>query len=244
MFEQSGRLLVPKLADEQLVEERRLVAGAARGVEDGAVGVGRARAARSAIDAGTPRPSRSARSASRPRRRYHRLGEPALLAEPVVGRAGEVGDRVRGEEVGVDAAQGGLLGDGLGAVLAELGGPAVAGRLGPGAAGAVEAVSLVEPGEGPRGAHHAHLLDGRAAARPVRPAHRPRGPCVGDHQVGFVDVGVGSLARHASIVDSPVNGRTETVTNGPSFRLALPRFGEDRRVCGTTEESRWQTLDG
>ena len=40
MFEQSGRLLVPNCADEQLVEERGLVAGAPRGVERRLVGRG------------------------------------------------------------------------------------------------------------------------------------------------------------------------------------------------------------
>ncbi len=38
MFEQSGRLLVPELAHEQLVGERRFVAGAARRVEHGFIG--------------------------------------------------------------------------------------------------------------------------------------------------------------------------------------------------------------
>ena len=38
MFEQSGRLFVPKARDEQLVEERRLVARPAGGVEDRLVG--------------------------------------------------------------------------------------------------------------------------------------------------------------------------------------------------------------
>ena len=40
MFEQSGRLLVPKRPDEELVEEGGLVAGAAGGVEDRLVGRG------------------------------------------------------------------------------------------------------------------------------------------------------------------------------------------------------------
>ena len=38
MFEQSGRLLVPNCADEELVEEGRFVAGAADGVERRLVG--------------------------------------------------------------------------------------------------------------------------------------------------------------------------------------------------------------
>ena len=75
------------------------------------------------------------------------MGEPALLRQPVLGPAGQVGDRVPGEELGRDHALGGLLGDGLGAVLAELGELAAAVLLGPRAARAVEAVPLVEPGQ-------------------------------------------------------------------------------------------------
>jgi hypothetical protein len=46
----------------------------------------------------------------------------SLLAEPVAAAGAQIGDGVGGEEVGGDAAQGRLLGDGLGTVLAELGG--------------------------------------------------------------------------------------------------------------------------
>ncbi len=119
MFEQSGRLLVPERADEQLVQEGGLVARAARRVEDGTIG-GRQRPQTIGDEVDGARPSRSAGSASSPARSVHRLGQAALLAEPVVGSAGEVGDRVGGEEVGGDPAVGGLLGDGLGPVLAEL----------------------------------------------------------------------------------------------------------------------------
>jgi hypothetical protein len=51
----------------------------------------------------------------------HRLGQPALLTEPVVGASGQLLDRVRGEELPGDAPGRGLLGDRRGAVLAELG---------------------------------------------------------------------------------------------------------------------------
>ena len=89
-----------------------------------------------------------------------------------------------GEELGGDPAQGRFLGDGLCAVLAELGGvPVVA--LGPGAARAVEAVLLVDLEEGQRGAYDAHLLlgdpqgvadggeTGRQRAAGSEPAERP-----------------------------------------------------------------------
>ena len=78
---------------------------------------------------------------------HHRVGEPALLRQPVLGFGGEFGDRVPGEEVRGDDALGGLLGDGLGAVLAELGELAAAVFLGPRAARAVEALPLVQPGQ-------------------------------------------------------------------------------------------------
>lgn len=68
---------------------------------------------------------------------------------------------MRGEEVGGDPAQGGFLGDGFGAVLAELRGVPVLG-FGPGTARAVEAVLLVDAQEGEGGAAHAHLLLGDA----------------------------------------------------------------------------------
>ncbi len=63
-----------------------------------------------------------------------------------------------GEELRGDDALGGLLGDGLGAVLAELGELAAAVFLGPRAAGAVETVALVQPDQRRRGADDAHRL--------------------------------------------------------------------------------------
>ena len=59
---------------------------------------------------------------------------------------------------GVGAIPGGLLGDRLGAVLAELGGVPVADlRVGPGAAHAVEALGLVELEQGLGGPTRTHL---------------------------------------------------------------------------------------
>ena len=86
------------------------------------------------------------------------MGEPALLRQPVLGPAVEVGDRVPGEELRGDDALGGLLGDGLGAVLAELGELAAAVLLGPCAAGAVEAVALIEPHQRRSGPPRSHGL--------------------------------------------------------------------------------------
>src|SRR5262249_11766912 len=98
--------------------------------------------------------------------------EPALLGQPVFGTTVEIGDRMPGEELGCDDALGGFLGDGLGAVLAEFRELAAAVLFGPGAAGAVEAVALVEPGQRRRRAPRSHRLQ----AAPQRP-HDGRDTC-------------------------------------------------------------------
>ena len=90
---------------------------------------------------------------------HHRLGEPALLGQPVLGPRIQIGDGVPGEELRGDDALGRFLGDGLGAVLAELGELAAAVFLGPCAAGAVEAVALIEPHQRRRGPPRAHGLE-------------------------------------------------------------------------------------
>ena len=208
MLEQSGRLLVPKRAGEQLVDERRLVGGLARGVEDRLVGAARPR-----------RWSADQRERVVPGDRlvvggagaqHHRLGEPALLAQPVVGALRELGDRVRGEELRADAAQGGLLGDRLGAVLAELGGvPVLRVGVGPGAALAVEAVDLVELEQGLRGAARRPSARRPASSRP-RPRSTPAAACLGslDLEVGLVDVVVRCASAHVPILLASPRGRT------------------------------------
>src|SRR4029078_10941404 len=90
------------------------------------------------------------------RRTVHRRRQAALLTEPVVGLAGERRDRVFGKERRCNPPVGGLLGDGLGPVLAELD-PRRVVRLGPGAPGAVEAVGLVEAQQGAGALAPTHL---------------------------------------------------------------------------------------
>ena len=68
-----------------------------------------------------------------------------------------------GEELGGYHPAGGLFGDRLGAVLAELGKPSSGRILRPGATGAVETVALVHSGQGLGGAHNPHL--GQAPAQ-------------------------------------------------------------------------------
>jgi Asp-tRNA(Asn)/Glu-tRNA(Gln) amidotransferase A subunit family amidase len=50
---------------------------------------------------------------------HERLGDPALLAQPVVGLPPQLGNRVGGEELPADPPFRGFLGDGLGAVFAD-----------------------------------------------------------------------------------------------------------------------------
>ncbi len=146
--------------DEQLVEERRLVRGTARGVEDGLV-----RAVQTA-QRRTDDPVRvgpvDRRVVRGPFPPHHRVGQPALLAEPVAGVLLEVVQRVGREELWTDLEPGPLLRHRLGPVLTELGGmPVLRVRIRPGAAGAVEPLDLVEPEQ---------------AAGRVADAHRSHGP--------------------------------------------------------------------
>ena len=143
MFEQSGQVVGAERADEQLVDERRLVGGLARGVEHRLVR--RGQAAQVAADQRERLVPVDRLVVGAAGAQHHRLGDPALLAEPVVGLLAELGDRVVAEELPVELPPGGLLGDRLGAVLAELGGGRCAGLgVRPGAALAVEPVDLVE----------------------------------------------------------------------------------------------------
>ena len=163
-----GQVVGAERAREQLVDERRLVGRLARGVEDRLVRAGQpAKLLADQLERVVPRDRLVVAGAGA---QHHRLDDPALLAQPVVGLVVQLGERVRGEELAADVPAGGLLGDRLGAVLAELRGVPVLGRgVGPGAALAVEAVDLVELEQGLGRPAHAHLLD-RALHR-----HRHRG---------------------------------------------------------------------
>ena len=146
-------------AHEQLVEERRLVRRAPGGVEDRLVRALQGPQRRPDEPEGVVPVDR--RVVGGPFAAHHRVGEAALLAEPVVGVRLEVVHRVRGEELRADPQRGPLLGDRLHPVLAELGRmPVLRVRVRPRASGAVEPFDLVELQQAPGRAAHAHRPDG------------------------------------------------------------------------------------
>ncbi len=186
-----GQVVGAEGAHEELVDERRLVGGLARGVERGLVGV--VEAPQVPGDRGVGVVPRDRRVVGRARAQHHRLGDAALLAEPELGATGEVLHRVGGEELAVEHLARRLLRDGLGAVLAELGRVPVSRRgVRPRAALAVEAVDLVEAGQRGRGAAYAHLADrashghrdGGRRRRRRGPSTRPRPPVSSMSRVG------------------------------------------------------------
>ena len=171
MLEQSGRLLVPQPAHQQLVQERRLVGGPAGGVEDGLVRVvQRAQLFGDDLERLVPADRDVVRGAGV---QQHGFGQPALLAQPVIVPFAQLGHRMPGEERRRHPPPGGLLGHGLGAVLAELRGVPLL-LLRPGTAGAVETVLLVDLQQRLRGPDRSHLLHGDVqCVRHGRNAHGP-----------------------------------------------------------------------
>jgi hypothetical protein len=135
-----GQVVGAVLAHEELVEERGLVARAARGVEDGFVR--RAERAQRFADALEREVPRDRHEAVRPGSADHRLGEPAVRFELAVRQAPQRRQGVREEDLAPDALLRRLVGHGFRAVLAELD-PPVLRRFGPRAAGAIEALRLV-----------------------------------------------------------------------------------------------------
>ena len=117
---------------------------------------------------------------------------------------------------GVARARGGLLGDRLGAVLAELGGVPVPDlRVGPGAAHAVEALGLVQLQQRLRGAFGAHVAQ--------RPLHRHRdGRRAGrvvlrmlDRQVGLGVAAPVGAACHRLVLRTSAQGLGLTPADEP-----------------------------
>src|SRR5262249_5994475 len=143
-------------ADQQLVAECGFVAGATRRVEHGAVGAVQGIELLSDQLVGGIPADRAVVVVSGSQ--DHRVSEAALLGKPVLGLCRQLRYRVPGEKLWCDAARGGLLGDGLGTALAELGQFASAMLLRPRAAGAVEAFALIQPSQHPCCTEDPHLL--------------------------------------------------------------------------------------
>ncbi len=142
-------------ARQQLVEERRFVGGAAGSVEFHPVGT--VEAAHRVADALEGFVPADRHEPVRLRVIAQRVGQPAGIFQVMVVPAVQLGHRVLREESGVDALDRRFPGHGLGAVLAEFEGAGVLG-VGPGAAGAVEAVGLVHLQQRARIAVGAHLV--------------------------------------------------------------------------------------
>ena len=88
---------------------------------------------------------------------HHRVREAAGVVLVAVGHARELGQTVLGEKLGAGGLVVGIRSSGFGPVLAELGHRAVLVGVGPGAAGAVEAILLVQAQQGLGAAPHAAL---------------------------------------------------------------------------------------
>ncbi len=140
-----GQVVGAEPAGEQLVGERGLVAGPAAGVEDGPVRVGERPQPRRR-SAGARRPRRSARSGWRPRRRY--IGS---VSRPLDSSQWSVCSRRNATECAAkNAASTRLRVASQATALAPFSQNSawlavLDGRVGPGAARAVEAVGLVHP---------------------------------------------------------------------------------------------------
>ena len=188
-----GQVVGAVRADEQLVEERGLVGGPARGVEDRLVGAGER------VELVADQPQRLLPAdllVVRPAGALdHGMRDAALLAEPVLVMSRQVGDAVAREELRGRPVLGRLLGDSLGAVLAELSGVPVL-RVGvrPRAAHAVEAVGLVELEQRLGGVLESHVRQ-RALQRHAYAGHA-RGGTLGvvDLELALVD----HVVRHVS----------------------------------------------
>jgi hypothetical protein len=162
--------------DEELEQERGLVADPAGGVEERLVGrVERAQLGGEYADRLVPADRLVVLGAGP---LDHRLGQPALLVEPVVRLPVELRDAVLPEEVGGDTARGRLVVDVLGAVFAVLVlVPLAWGRFRPRAARAVDAVGLVDVQQRQSGAPDRCLAQG--VLQRVHDRGHPGGPGLG-----------------------------------------------------------------
>ena len=148
-----GQVVRAVAAREELIEERRLVARASRRIEDRFVRCRDLELLADEREGVVPIDRRVVRCALFAE---HGLHEASLRVEPFVGARSEIFERVLREEVSTDVELGRFVGDVLDAVFAELEEVAFVLGLGPRAAGAVEAVVLVQTQERARAAQEAH----------------------------------------------------------------------------------------
>ena len=160
-----GQVVGAEAAHHQLVEERRLVAGAPGGVEHRRVRVGQVPQMIGDQPVGVVPADLPVVGGARAQ--HHRVGQPPLLGQPVFGAGRQVGHAVPGEELRGDHPAGGLLCYGLGAVLAELRQLPSARGLRPCAPRAVEPRALVDARPRAKRPHKTHLCQ----AAPHRHQH-------------------------------------------------------------------------
>ena len=198
-----GKIVRAERAHEQLVEERRLIGGAAARIEGGAVG--RVEPVQSVGD----QPERLVpghRAVMVFAGRFEdRLDEPPLHPEPVFRLLEQVGDGVLGPEARRHGDRCRLPRHRLGPVLAELEGLALV-RVGPGAAHAVEAVLLVDRRQQLRGSGGSEL--GERGLHRIEDPGDARGLVLvrADGEIGVVRPVVERFLRHAAVTFSAGSG--------------------------------------
>ena len=212
-------------AGEELVEVRRLVRHLAGGVEDRLVGLDAPQVARHQGEGVLPGDGLVVRPALA---QDVGLGDAPLLVQPVVGVLGKLRDRVLGEERGLEQVRGGLVGDGLGAVLAELRRvPVVGVGIGPRAALAVEAVDLVEAQQRASRSHRPHVLDGPLEADRDGFRSRCGRTWSVDLDARLVDLVQTCASSHPSVVLAACWAR-------------LPASGRSGVAASTKDDGRWR----
>ena len=196
---------------EQLEQECRFVRAATRGVEFGLVRIGHggeagADLAHSLVPAHDLVMVGGGVVAKR-------LGDAALILDPVIALLPDVGDAVLGKELGTDRLGGGFPCDGLRAVLAEFERRGVL-RVGPCAARAIEAVGLVRLQQRLATAHDDLLRLQRYRDRLQRTPATSRSGIVGDPIGTFV---THTRLSRRSLLDDRIR-MSRRLTDRPSLR--------------------------
>ena len=214
-----GEIVGAEGATEQLPQEGRLVGGPAGGVEFRLVGL--VEGQQGFADAGESLVPGSFEIFVRGRIIDQRMGQPAGVFERVIAPGPQLRHRVGGEHIGRGALAGRLPGHRLGSVLAELERRGVLG-IGPGAAGAVEALRLVGAQQG-GGARDHRLLAGQHAGHRLQRVPASGGLVVlaelGGRRLGLAPGLLGGA--HAATGSRMRSGRVNTAW--PSARARATR---------------------